>query len=76
MIQTSRTLIESADVVYSKLTQAQRAGKATSIILPALLGHLHILSHTWRQFTVSGRPKLVCFLDYERESVENPHLQG
>ncbi|XP_053194164.1 inactive phospholipase C-like protein 2 [Scomber japonicus] len=26
MIQTSRTLIESADVVYSKLTQAQRAG--------------------------------------------------
>ncbi|XP_061702461.1 inactive phospholipase C-like protein 2 [Syngnathoides biaculeatus] len=26
MIQTSRTLIESADVVYSKLVQAQRAG--------------------------------------------------
>lgn len=26
MIQTSRTLIESADVIYSKLTQAQRAG--------------------------------------------------
>ncbi|KAM3863801.1 inactive phospholipase C-like protein 2 [Diretmus argenteus] len=26
MIQTSRTLIESADVVHSKLTQAQRAG--------------------------------------------------
>ncbi len=26
MIQTSRTLIESADGVYSKLTQAQRAG--------------------------------------------------
>lgn len=26
MIQTSRILIESADVVYSKLTQAQRAG--------------------------------------------------
>ncbi|MEQ2314766.1 hypothetical protein AMECASPLE_015479, partial [Ameca splendens] len=26
MIQTSKTLIESADVVYSKLTQAQRAG--------------------------------------------------
>lgn len=26
MIQTSRTLIESADVVYAKLTQAQRAG--------------------------------------------------
>ncbi|KAG7243518.1 hypothetical protein INR49_011074 [Caranx melampygus] len=26
MIQTSRTLIESADVVYCKLTQAQRAG--------------------------------------------------
>uniref|UniRef100_A0A8C6SRW6 Phosphoinositide phospholipase C n=1 Tax=Neogobius melanostomus TaxID=47308 RepID=A0A8C6SRW6_9GOBI len=26
MIQTSRTLIESADLVYSKLTQAQRAG--------------------------------------------------
>lgn len=28
MIQTSRTLIESADVVYAKLTQAQRAGTA------------------------------------------------
>lgn len=26
MIQTSRTLIESADIVYSKLTQAQREG--------------------------------------------------
>jgi len=38
MIQTSRTLIESADGVYSKLTQAQRAG---------IVAQTHTHKHTY-----------------------------
>lgn len=39
MIQTSRTLIESADVIYSKLTQAQRAGLWGERLIRCFNGH-------------------------------------